>query len=95
MAALWRVTAGDKNAGITAEERAARLQAGDPTAFGVDPIHRFFVIDAHDDDGMGAIRAAWGRLGAKSSDDLPRPFTMERVDESEYVVAEKPRRRRR
>lgn len=94
-ATLYRVTAGDKNAAdrVAAADRLraassgrVELAPGEADALAkrleFQPEHVFYVVAK---GGLGefpkAMAAAWERLGAKSSDDLPKPFNMERVDD--------------
>ena len=52
-------------------------------ALGTEAEHSFYVVAKEGlDEFPKALVAAWARLDAKTSDDLPRPFTMERVDDA-------------
>lgn len=77
---LYRCTAGDKNANLTAAERQAAAQAGDFSKFAVVPIHDFFVL-AFEEDGIGVpMQVVATKINAKTSDDLPKPFNLVRVE---------------
>lgn len=94
-ATLYRVTAGDKNAADRAAA-ADRLRAASSGRVELAPgeadalarrldlqfEHVFYVVAKEGlDEFPKAMAAAWARLGAKTSDDLPRPFNIERVDD--------------
>lgn len=98
--ALFRVTAGDKNAERRKElkEKIAQEIGGTGITkelaqelvmvMNTNPVHDFYV--AVPDDGFGtaaiAVEWAWEKLGAKTSDDLPKPFNLVRVTEEVIVV---------
>ena len=84
--ALYLVTAGDRNADKTPEEKLAMAKRGEN--IGTDPIHHFYVVVEEDMASFGkAMSAVFHKFGAKTSDDLPRPFNMKRVD-AETLLAQ-------
>lgn len=90
---MFRVTAGDNNAArrkdLSERFRENPTQENGKALANVmltDPLHDFYVVAP--DDGMmaKALAVAWEKLGAKTSDDLPKPFNMERVSNEVLVV---------
>lgn len=94
-AVLYRVTAGDKNIAdrAAAADRLRAASSGgvelspgeaDALAKRLEPQfeHVFYVVAKEGlDEFPKAMSVAMTCLGAKTSDDLPRPFNMERVDD--------------
>lgn len=87
--AIFRILAGDKRAGWTREQKFEAVKRGED-ALSTDPVHDFYVVAEDDLALMGvAMAPVFKKFGARSSDDLPKPFSMERVEigKGEEIVA--------
>ncbi len=78
---LYHVLSGNKRSPMTQEEKVAAVIAG--LDISPLPLHDFYVVAK---DFMGAIKAVGKKLEAKSSEDFPKPFTMDRIDREIVVV---------
>lgn len=83
--AIFEVHAGDKRAGWTREQRIKAAQRGGD--LGPDPVHHFYIM-APDAFELGVVMApAFKKFNARTSDDLPKPFDLQRIAEGETIEA--------